>query len=154
MEDRQRRRLGPPQLTVLGAIERERSAPQHGTEPRKGHVLGFLRETVADSAQAIYTDAFHSYDEAGDADIAHASVNHSANEWVRGDVHTNTIESVWSLLDRAIMGSYHKLSRKHLDAYLHEFEWRFNSRENPYLVRDTLTRLLGAQTLRYKVLTA
>lgn len=44
-------------------------------------------------------------------------------------------ESVWSLLDRSIIGAYHHLSIKHLPAYLEELEWRFNNRENPYLFK-------------------
>ena len=57
---------------------------------------------------------------------------------MRGQVHTNTVESAWSLFDRAVIGSYHKLSVKHLPAYLDEFAFRFNNRENPYLFRDTI----------------
>lgn len=140
---------------VLGAIERGgkvrlRVVPN----ARKGNILGFLQDVVADEAVAVYTDEFRSYDKAGDKDTIHASVNHRREEWVRGDVHTNTVESVWSLFDRAMIGSYHQLSRKHLPAYLQEFEWRFNNRENPYLFRDTLTRLISAEALPYKELTA
>ncbi|MGZ6528166.1 MAG: transposase, partial [Actinomycetota bacterium] len=63
-------------------------------------------------------------------------------------------ESAWSLFDRAVIGSYHKLSTKHLPAYLDEFAFRFNNRENPYLFRDTLLRLLEADALPYSSLTA
>jgi transposase-like protein len=52
-----------------------------------------------------------------------------------------------------VIGSYHQLSRRHLAAYLKEFEWRFNNRENPYLFRDTLARLVEAEALPYKELT-
>ena len=82
----------------------------------------------------------------------HDTVEHRKEEWVRGDVHTNTVENVWSLFKRSIVGSYHKVSEKHLDAYLDELEWRFNNRENPYLFRDTLMKLLGAQSLPYREL--
>jgi transposase-like protein/ribosomal protein L37AE/L43A len=140
---------------VLGAIERGgkvrlRVVPN----ARKNNILGFLEDVVADEAVAVYTDEFRSYDKVGDRDTIHASVNHRREEWVRGDVHTNTVESVWSLFDRAMIGSYHQLSRKHLASYLQEFEWRFNNRENPYLFRDTLTRLISAEALPYKELTA
>ena len=53
-------------------------------------------------------------------------------------------------LHRAIVGSYHKLSVKHLSAYLSEIEWRFNNRENPYLFRDALTALLTTEPLEYR----
>src|SRR5438552_271260 len=101
---------------------------------------------------AIYTDELKSYKKVGDADTVHASVNHRAEEWVRGDVHTNTVESAWSLLQRSVIGSYHQLSAKHLEAYLAEFEFRFNNRENEYLFRDTLTRLVTAENLPYSKL--
>jgi hypothetical protein len=52
----------------------------------------------------------------------------------------------------SVVGSYHQLSEKHLDAYLDEFEWRFNNRENDFLFRDTLMALLSAETLPYEEL--
>jgi ISXO2-like transposase domain len=52
-----------------------------------------------------------------------------------------------------IVGSYHKVSEKHLDTYLDEFEWRFNNRRNPYLFRDTILKLIASPKLEYKKLT-
>ena len=89
-----------------------------------------------------------------DKNTRHEHVNHSQHEYVRGDVHTNGIESAWSLFKRSIVGSYHQLSEKHLDAYLDEFEWRFNNRDNDFLFHDTLRALLSAQTLPYSELVA
>jgi transposase-like protein len=80
-------------------------------------------------------------------------VNHSKYEWVRGAVHTNSVENAWSLFKRSLVGSYHKVSKKHLDAYLDEFEWRFNNRKNPYLFRDTMLKLIESPNLEYKKLT-
>ena len=54
----------------------------------------------------------------------------------------------------SIVGSYHKISTKHLDAYLDEFEWRFNNRENPFLFRDTLKKLVDSENVEYKKLVA
>ena len=73
---------------------------------------------------------------------------------VRGDVQTNPVENVWSLLKRSIIGAYHHVSVKHLDAYLYELEWRFNNRDNPYLFRDTLLRLLKAKPVKFRELVA
>ena len=67
--------------------------------------------------------------------------------------HATSGENVWSLLKRSIVGSYHHLSEKHLDAYLDELEWRFNNRKNPYLFRDTLIKLLTGNALPYQELT-
>lgn len=140
---------------VLGAIERGgnvrlRVAPNN----RRVTVEAFLNDVVANDATAIYTDELHSYDQLGDGNTIHEAVNHFADEWVRGDVHTNTVESAWSLFKRSIVGSFHQLSAKHLEAYLDEFEWRFNNRRNPFLFRDTMLRLLATDTIRYKELTA
>ena len=74
--------------------------------------------------------------------------------WVRGDVHTNTIEGIWSLFKRSVVGSYHNVSAKHLDSYLDELEWRFNNRDNPYLFRDTLLKLIQSDNLPYQKLTS
>ncbi len=101
----------------------------------------------------IYTDEHRGYIGIGDKDTFHGTVNHSKEEWVHGDIHTNGIESVWSLLKRSIVGSYHKVSVKHLDAYLDELEHRFNNRDNKFLFRDTLLKLISAETLTYKELT-
>jgi len=68
----------------------------------------------------------------------------------KSDVHTNYVENIWSLLKRSLVGSYHKVSKKHLDAYLDELEWRFNNRENPYLFRDTLLKLIRLRTFPIK----
>ena len=68
----------------------------------------------------------------------HASVNHSAKEYVRGPVHTNTIEGYWAALKRGINGTHVWVSRKHLDKYLGEFEYRFNLRKHPDLMFDLL----------------
>src|SRR5437588_10521168 len=71
-------------------------------------LLGFMHDVVADEAEAIYTDSNRSYRRVGDHNTRHEYVDHKAEEWVRGDVHTQTIESVWSLLDRSIIGAFHK----------------------------------------------
>jgi hypothetical protein len=71
---------------------------------------------------------------------------------VQANVHTNTIEGVWSLFKRSIVGSCHHLSAKHLDAYLDEMAFRFNNRHNQYLFRDTLMALIGAGAMPYQEL--
>ena len=138
---------------VVGAIQRQgpiRLKVVKDTTRKTLH--GFIRSTTAPDTEAIYTDEWPAYRGIGDKDTRHETVNHSADEWVRGQVHTNTIESVWSLLDRSIIGAYHHVSVKHIDAYVDELEWRFSNRENPYLFRDTLTKLLTSERLEYKTL--
>ena len=69
-------------------------------------------------------------------------------------VHTNTVEGVWSLLKRSIIGAFHHVSVKHLDKYLSELEWRFSNRNNSQIFRGTLTQLLQAGHMGYEELTA
>ena len=140
---------------VLGAIQRGgavRLRVEHRGDRATLHK--FIRDTVDDDATAIYTDENPAYRGIEDEDTKHETVTHSADEWVRGDVHTNTVEGVFSLLKRSVIGSYHHLSKKHLDAYLDEIEWRYNNRDNEYLFEDTLRALMNSERLEFKQLTA
>jgi transposase-like protein len=114
----------------------------------------FIKDHTAPETEVVITDEWQAYRGIGDHDTKHKIVNHSAKEYVRGNIHTNGIENVWSLLKRSVTGTYHKLSIKHLDAYLDELEWRINNRENPYLFRDTLIKLIGSKKLEYQELIA
>ena len=60
----------------------------------------------------------------------HKTIKHKAKIYVDGDTHTNTVESAFSLLQRGLIGTWHKLSAKHLHAYLTEMEFRFNRRNH------------------------
>lgn len=139
---------------VLGAIQRG-GGIRLTVEKRNDRATlhKFIKTALADETECIMTDEAPAYDGCGDANTRHESVNHHAGEYVRGDVHTNGVEGVWSLFKRSIVGSYHQISEKHLDRYLDEFEFRFNNRNNPYLFRDTLLRLIASSNLEYKELT-
>ena len=80
-------------------------------------------------------------------------MNHSAGEYVCGLVHTNSIESAFSLLKRGIVGQFHQLSLKHLQRYLNEFCYRFNRREDHNACSETVGRLCGFPPLKFDVLT-
>ena len=140
---------------VVGAVQRKGEIRLKVAGSNNRETLhGFIRENVDGDTEAVYTDEWPAYRGVSDENTRHETVNHRAEEWVRGDVHTNTVESVWSLFDRAVIGAYHKLSAKHLPAYLDEVAFRFNNRSNPYLFRDTLLRLVDADSLTYEELTA
>jgi transposase-like protein len=115
-------------------------------------IRAFVDEAIHPDAEAIYTDWHPVYKGIGDHNTKHAAVNHREEVWVRGDVHTNTVESAWSLFDRAVIGAYYKLSVKHLPAYLDEFQFRFNNRDNA-LFRDTILALVEADALTFADLT-
>lgn len=150
-----KRGRGTSKQMVVGAAQRGGSVRiSKARTPDRTTLRSFILEHVADGATALYTDDNPAYGDMSDANTKHETVCHSKNEWVRGDVHTNTIEGSWSLFKRCIVGAYHKVSVKHLDAYLDEFEFRFNNRDNPYIFRDALKELLTAPNVEYKELVA
>jgi transposase-like protein len=110
--------------------------------------LGSHVEVIMTDESAIYPYALSKIQK-----DKHHTINHT-RQYAHGDVHTNTVESAFSLLKRGIVGTWHKVDAKHLPAYLDEMCFRFNNRKNPYLFRDTLTKLVNTPNLEYKELTA
>ncbi|MGA2471152.1 MAG: IS1595 family transposase [Solirubrobacteraceae bacterium] len=137
---------------VVGAVERDGEVRLKVVPSKDRATLEAFIAQHTHPDSMIFTDDAPVYDYL--AESRHREVNHSAEEWVRGDVHTNTVEGVWSLFKRSVVGSYHKVSIKHLPAYLDEMEFRFNGRDNPFLFRDTLVMLLEGEAMTYKALTA
>ena len=84
----------------------------------------------------------------------HFIINHSAGKYAVGDIYTNTIEGFWSLLKRGIIGIYHQVSHKHLNAYCNEFTYRYNTRHTHDAVRfhESLP-LAEGKRLKYAQLT-
>lgn len=140
---------------VVGVVQRQGEIILRVTDDRTRKTLHeiVLKQTDP-AAEAIFTDDWPAYTGIGDADTRHETVNHSQDEYVRGEVHTNTAEGVWSLLKRSIIGAFHHVSVKHLDSYLDELEWRFSNRNNPFLFRDTMRELVKAENLEYRDLIA
>lgn len=85
---------------------------------------GFVKEHAAKGA-TVYTDDASVYDS---LPFAHKAVKHSVAEYVKGQAHTNDIESFWAVLKRAHKGTFHKLSPKHLQRYVTEFAGKHNVR--------------------------
>jgi transposase-like protein len=141
---------------VLGAVERGggvRMKVEH-RKPNRLTLHSFIAAHVEDDAPEIYTDSWAAYRGIQDEDTDHETVNHRQKEWVRGDVHTNTIEGVWSLLKRSIVGTHHHMSVKHLPAYLDEIAFKYSHRDNEHIFRETLRVLVTADPLTYQDLTA
>ena len=90
-------------------------------------LVGFIEGTV-EPGSTVYTDESSAYAQLPTAfnRFAHDAVKHSAGEYVRGDVHTNGIESVWAVLKRSIHGTWHHVSPKHLGRYVNEAAFRLN----------------------------
>ncbi|HLK25606.1 MAG TPA: IS1595 family transposase [Caulobacteraceae bacterium] len=156
MHRRQRRNLGTGfqgKSIVLGMVERGGELRTQVIPDVTGKTLQAAVRANVQPGATLYTDAWAGYRALG-ADYAHESVDHSRDEWVRGAAHTNTIESVWALLKRQIIGIHHWVSPKHLPRYVGEMTYRVNRRDVP---RGERINNLLAQTegpMPYKVLTA
>lgn len=123
---------------VLGIVERGGEIITRVVGGRgEWFVVPHIIENVAPGAR-IATDEAGAFRKLTDEGFAHGTVNHSAKEYVRGSVHTNTIESFWSRLKASIRGTHVHVSRQHLQTYLREFEFRFNLRRSPHLMFDLL----------------
>ena len=129
----------------------------HSEDTKSGTLAKYINENIADDVDVIVTDEFPSYPHAirraGLDNDKHKTIEHKNRVYVKGDIYTNTVESAFSLLKRGIMGTWHRVSAKHLAAYLDEMTWRFNNRKNPFLFRDTMLKLVHSDNLEYKELT-
>ena len=138
---------------VVGATERKGGVRLMMAKKADRKTLhGFIKTHTDPATERIMTDEREGYKGIADHDTTHETVKHSAKEYVRGDVYTNTIEGAFSLFKRSVVGAYHHISHKHLPAYLDEFEFRYDNRKNPYWFRDTLLKLLSVENLPFKSL--
>lgn len=122
---------GAAKDTVIGAIARKGNVTCRlieGTDDET--LLRFVQETVSNRVTILSTDDHQGYRRLTEEGYRHRVVNHTRKEYVRGNVHTNSIENFWSLLKRGILGTYHHVSRKYLPLYLNEFVFRYNNRKN------------------------
>ena len=136
-------------VPVVGVKDRETNEVRAEVIQRvNGETLqGFVREHTEPGA-TVYTDEAAAYKGLA-RDFDHTAVNHTVSEYVRGQAHTNGMESFWSMLKRAHDGTFHKMSPKHLQRYVSEFAGKHNHRESGTLVqmRDTVARLVGRRLL-------
>lgn len=113
---------------ILALVERGGSARTfHVAVADQATVCGLVRENVARESH-IHTDESKLYNKALMDVRRHKTVQHTANEYVRGDVTTNTVEGYFSIFKRGMRGVYQHCSEKHLHRYLAEFDFRYNNR--------------------------
>ena len=110
-----------------------------------------IKESVAHGA-IVYTDSWRGYN--GLNGYRHTVVNHSDGQYVKGDAHTNGIESFWALFKRGYHGIYHFMSKKHLQRYVDEFVFRFNRKGEAMqsVFSDVVARVSESTKLPYKTL--
>jgi transposase-like protein len=112
---------------------------------------------VVEAGSTLFTDEFGAYSDLDGLFFNHETVNHSAGEFARGAVSTNSIESVWAVLKRGLHGVYHHASRKHLHRYVDEFTWRLNEGNvgrHTTLRLDSFVDAVAGKRLTYKRLIA
>ena len=146
-------RGGVGKAVVAGVKDRETNQVVAKVVPdtRSKTLQGFVTDHTEETAQ-VYTDDGSAYI---GIDRNHASVNHSAGEYVKGMAHTNGIESFWAMLDRSQMGTFHKFSKKHLDRYVTEFAGRHNIRRADTVAQmEAIASGMAGKRLRYRDLTA
>jgi transposase-like protein len=120
---------GTDKQGVIGVIERETGKVVAVKQDKFTFIelKAFLSQHIDFDKTTLYTDDFKGYSPFKKI-TKHSTVNHSCGEYVSGDVHTNTIEGFWGLFKRSIVGSYHNLSRKHLNKYVQECCFKYNNR--------------------------
>jgi transposase-like protein len=113
---------------VLSLVERKGKVRSHHIPAVTAANLREITDAQIHGATFVMTDEGAAARAVGREFAKHASVNHSAGEYVRGDVHTNTVEGYFSILKRGIYGTYHHVGQQHLKRYLAEFDFRYNER--------------------------
>jgi transposase-like protein len=124
--------LVPPKVGVVGAIARKGNVVAKVIGSLDAPTIkSFVRRAVADDVSLVATDAHPAYSDLRSRfGMPHEAVDHHSGEYVRGEVHTQNLDSFWSLLKRGIVGTFHHVSADHLPLYLNEFSWRHNNRSN------------------------
>jgi transposase-like protein len=129
----------------------------HASDAKSGTLAKYIQENVSADVDVMVTDEMPAYPKAMIAAKVHGSkhktIRHRDKVYVQGNIHTNTVESAFSLLKRGIMGTWHKISAKHLAAYLDEMTFRFNRRKSPAIFLDTLRHMITAPVLTFEKLT-
>lgn len=129
---------------VIGIAQRQgKVVIKVATDTKRSTVMPFIAKNVAQKA-IVYTDEYPVYDTVNRLGMRHESVNHGCKEYVNGRVHTNTIESFWSLTKRGIDGVYHAVSPKYLQSYLNEYAFRHNHRNDEQAMFQTFLDQISA----------
>ena len=148
--DKRRKRGKYEKEPVFGMVERDGRVKTHHVPVMNRHnIMDKMSDTISIDASAVYTDESVLYKRMPANVQKHEIVNHSAKEWVRGDVHTGTIDGYWGLLKRGVIGSFHQISVKHLHRYLSEFQFRWNNRKHQEIFMLVIAALVIGSALPY-----
>ena len=136
-----------PKEAVMGIVQRDGKAyAKHIPNAGKRTLLKQIKENVSPTARLI-TDEYYGYTQLKYHGYNHEFVTHRET-YVVGDVYTQSVENLWSILKRGIYGVYRVVSPKYLQAYIDEYAWRFNNRQ---YAGGMLDMLLGQITELRKI---
>jgi hypothetical protein len=141
---------------VFALVERNGEARSFHVPNITGNTLAAKLAVHASGKSHFMTDEAPAFIEIGWNFASHGAVKHSANEYVRGKAHTNTVEGFFSILKRGVYGTYQHVSEAHLHRYLSEFDFRYNNREKVGIgdVERADRALIGAKGKRLTYETA
>jgi transposase-like protein len=139
-----KRGRGTRKIPVVAVIDRKERkvfakvalANRKGQKLTGKQLIGILN-SICKGKNIVITDEFRSYDKLSKTDYIHLRIDH-AKMFVDGDIHTNTVESFWAIVKRAVYGIYHHISLKHMQSYIDEFSYRYNHRN----INDSFDLLL------------
>ena len=121
---------GVGKTPVVGVVERRGKIVAAKTpDVSRATVLPIIKQHVLPRT-TVYTDEYKTYNVLPAQGYRHRRIHHASRVYVRGAVHTNTIEGFWSLLKRGLGGVYHAVSAKYLQSYLNEYSFRYNHRDD------------------------
>jgi transposase-like protein len=118
----------PKKEAVMASVERGGKVASVHVPNVTAKTLRPIIVSIVDRKSHLRTDESLVYPKVGNEFASHYTVNHSADEYVRGDAHTNTVEGYFAILKHGIFGIYHSVSEEHLKRYLGEFDFRYNYR--------------------------
>ena len=134
-EHQNKRGRGTKKTPVVGAVERGgQVVARVFTELSGRKILEFIKERVKPDGSTLVTDEYPAYNSVKDM-IDHKVIKHS-EQFVDGDIHTNTIEGFWSMLKRAWYGQHHHYERKFTPLYVAEACFKYNHRKNSVIAED------------------
>ncbi len=119
---------GTGKQIVHTLVERGGRARSHHVANVSGRTLAPIVRAHVSRKSSLMTDEDGAYFQLGKEFARHETVNHGADEYVRGDAHSNTVEGYFSILKRGVIGTFHHVSEAHLQAYLNEFDFRYSNR--------------------------
>lgn len=137
---------------VMGIIERSGVLRAMKVPDTKSGTLQPIIEKHVAKGTTIFSDEWWGYRKLSEAAYIHQFINHGAKQYCDGDIHTNTLEGFWGLFKRSIFGIYHSASSKHIQAYVDEAVFRYNTRMLSEDNRVTLTVVNSNKPLKYKQL--